>query len=48
MMEEDRYIEMHAAFGRYFRMRIPRFGRDMAFSKECSDLYMVGAGYVNY
>ncbi|VDM73966.1 unnamed protein product [Strongylus vulgaris] len=43
MLEEDRFLEMHAAFGRYFRMRMPRYGRDMAFSLERSDLYLVGA-----
>ena len=42
MLEDDRYLEFHAAFGRYFRMRIPRFGRDMAFCKEASDLFIVG------
>ncbi|KAJ1363570.1 hypothetical protein KIN20_023469 [Parelaphostrongylus tenuis] len=43
LLEEDRFLEMHAAFGRYFRMRIPRFGRDMAYSLERSDLHLVGA-----
>ncbi|KAK6751893.1 hypothetical protein RB195_003361 [Necator americanus] len=43
LLEEDRFLEMHAAFGRYFRMRMPRCGRDMAFSMESSDLYLVGA-----
>ncbi|VDM50071.1 unnamed protein product [Toxocara canis] len=43
LLEEDRYIEMHAAFGRYFRMRIPKFGRDMAFCREASDLFIVGS-----
>ncbi|VDL80082.1 unnamed protein product [Nippostrongylus brasiliensis] len=43
LLQEDRFLEMHAAFGRYFRMRMPRFGRDMAFSFERSDLFLVGA-----
>uniref|UniRef100_A0A0K0DDF2 Nucleolar protein 10 n=1 Tax=Angiostrongylus cantonensis TaxID=6313 RepID=A0A0K0DDF2_ANGCA len=43
LLEEDRFLEMHAAFGRYFRMRMPRFGRDMAYSFERSDLHLVGA-----
>uniref|UniRef100_A0A7I4YPP1 NUC153 domain-containing protein n=2 Tax=Haemonchus contortus TaxID=6289 RepID=A0A7I4YPP1_HAECO len=43
LLQEDRFLEMHAAFGRYFRMRMPRFGRDMAFSIERSDLFLVGA-----
>uniref|UniRef100_A0A915AVI3 Nucleolar protein 10 n=2 Tax=Parascaris univalens TaxID=6257 RepID=A0A915AVI3_PARUN len=44
LLQEDRYLEMHAAFGRYFRMRIPKFGRDMAFCHESSDLFIVGSG----
>ncbi|KAK5969215.1 hypothetical protein GCK32_003493, partial [Trichostrongylus colubriformis] len=43
LLQEDRFLEMHAAFGRYFRMRMPRYGRDMAFSFERSDLFLVGA-----
>ncbi|VDM98407.1 unnamed protein product [Thelazia callipaeda] len=44
LLQEERYLEMHAAYGRYFRMRIPKFGRDMAFCHEVSDLYIVGSG----
>ncbi|KJH50020.1 hypothetical protein DICVIV_03821 [Dictyocaulus viviparus] len=43
LLQEDRFLEIHAAFGRYFRMRMPRYGRDMAYSLEQSDLYLVGA-----
>lgn len=39
----DRYIELHAQYGRYYRMRIPKFGRDMAYYKSSCDLYIVGA-----
>ncbi|KAK0429323.1 hypothetical protein QR680_011319 [Steinernema hermaphroditum] len=44
VLEDDRYLEMHATFGRYFRMRIPKAGRDMAHSREASDLFIVAAG----
>ncbi|EFO25550.2 nucleolar protein 10 [Loa loa] len=44
LLEEERYVEMHVAYGRYFRMRIPKFGHDMAFCHEVSDLYIVGSG----
>ncbi|KAH9380325.1 hypothetical protein HPB48_013384 [Haemaphysalis longicornis] len=27
----DRYVEFHASYGRYHRIRIPKFGRDMAY-----------------
>ncbi|CAD6194183.1 unnamed protein product [Caenorhabditis auriculariae] len=43
ILEQERYIEMHATFGRYFRMRMPCYGRDMAYSTESSDLFLVGA-----
>ncbi|CAO4373839.1 unnamed protein product [Caenorhabditis nigoni] len=42
VLEEERWIEMHAMLGRYFRMRMPCQGRDMALSEESSDLYLVG------
>ncbi|MFH4983376.1 hypothetical protein AB6A40_010085 [Gnathostoma spinigerum] len=44
ILEEDRYLEMHVSYGRFFRMRIPKFGRDMAFCREASDLFIVGSG----
>ncbi|KAI6219314.1 Nucleolar protein 10 [Aphelenchoides fujianensis] len=44
LLEKDRYLEFHARFGRYFRMRIPKFGRDVAFCREASDLFIVGNG----
>ncbi|GLV38829.1 lethal (2) 34Fd [Carabus blaptoides fortunei] len=39
----DRYVEFHAAHGRYYRLRIPRFGRDMQYHYPTCDLYVVGA-----
>ncbi|XP_066258416.1 nucleolar protein 10 [Euwallacea similis] len=39
----DRYIEFHAAYGRYFRLRIPKFGRDMKYHTPSCDLIVVGA-----
>uniref|UniRef100_A0A158R587 Nucleolar protein 10 n=1 Tax=Syphacia muris TaxID=451379 RepID=A0A158R587_9BILA len=48
LLEEDRYVEMHAAFGRYFRLRIPKFGRDMAFCREASDLMIVGSSRAHF
>ncbi|CAB3409799.1 unnamed protein product [Caenorhabditis bovis] len=43
ILEEDRWIEFHAMLGRYHRMRMPCFGRDMALSEESSDLFLVGS-----
>lgn len=39
----DRYIEFHAAHGRYYRLRIPKFGRDMKYHYPTCDLFVVGA-----
>lgn len=35
----DRYVEFHAAYGRYHRVRIPKFGRDMAYMPATCELY---------
>jgi len=38
----DRYVEFHSQAGRYFRIRIPKFGRDLAYLKPTCDLFFVG------
>lgn len=38
----DRFVEIHAAHGRHYRLRIPRFGRDMKYHKPSCDLFIVG------
>ncbi|XP_044014540.1 nucleolar protein 10 [Aphidius gifuensis] len=40
----DRHIEFHAAHGKYHRLRIPRFGRDLAYHNPTCDLFIVGVG----
>jgi len=40
----DRYVEFHSQGGRYYRLRIPVFGRDMAYHQGTADLYFVGSG----
>uniref|UniRef100_A0A1E1XDF1 Putative nucleolar protein n=1 Tax=Amblyomma aureolatum TaxID=187763 RepID=A0A1E1XDF1_9ACAR len=35
----DRYVEFHAGYGRYHRIRIPKFGRDMAYVSAACELY---------
>ncbi|KAI1732694.1 hypothetical protein Ddc_01577 [Ditylenchus destructor] len=42
LLEEERYVELHTTYGRYFRLRVPHFGRDMAFCREISELYIAG------
>ena len=44
LLQCDRYVEFHAQYGRYYRTRIPRFGRDLAYHYPSCDLYLVGAG----
>lgn len=39
----DRYIEFHVSHGRYYRLRIPKFGRDMKYHYPTCDLFVVGA-----
>lgn len=39
----DRNIELHAQYGRHFKIRIPKFGRDMVYQPYSCDLVAVGA-----
>ncbi|XP_017494912.1 PREDICTED: nucleolar protein 10-like, partial [Rhagoletis zephyria] len=43
-LEEERYVELHSQFGFYYKTRIPRFGRDMAYNAVTCDALFVGAG----
>jgi len=40
----NRTIEFHAQYGRYYRTRIPKFGRDLKYHYETCNLYVVGTG----
>lgn len=44
LLQADRYVEFHAQYGKYYRTRMPRFGRDLAYNRETCDLYLVGDG----
>lgn len=44
LLQADRYIEFHAQYGRYYRLRMPKFGRDLAYHKTSCDLFLVGDG----
>ncbi|XP_052125716.1 nucleolar protein 10 [Frankliniella occidentalis] len=39
----DRYVEIHSGPGRYYRLRIPKFGHDMKYHYPSCDLYLVGS-----
>ncbi|XP_042875131.1 nucleolar protein 10-like [Penaeus japonicus] len=43
-LQEERYVEFHSQGGRWFRTRIPKFGRDFAYHYPSCDLYMAAAG----
>ncbi|XP_076683984.1 nucleolar protein 10 lethal (2) 34Fd [Andrena cerasifolii] len=38
----DRSVEFHVAHGKYYRLRVPRFGRDMKYHYPSCDLFVVG------
>jgi ribosome biogenesis protein ENP2 len=42
-MQADRTIDFHAQDGLYYKVKIPRVGRDMACSYTSCDLLIVGA-----
>uniref|UniRef100_A0A0F7Z6T7 Nucleolar protein 10 n=1 Tax=Crotalus adamanteus TaxID=8729 RepID=A0A0F7Z6T7_CROAD len=42
-LHNDRYVEFHSQHGRYYRTRIPKFGRDFSYHYPSCDLYFVGA-----
>jgi ribosome biogenesis protein ENP2 len=44
MLLEDRNIEIHAQYGKHFKVRIPRYGRDLAYHRTSCDLFSVGSG----
>jgi len=43
LLQADRYVEFHAQYGRYYRTRIPKPGRDFLYHPEHSELFFVGA-----
>ncbi|XP_065843371.1 nucleolar protein 10-like [Oscarella lobularis] len=44
ILGSDRSVEFHVQYGRYYKTRIPKFGRDMAYHYPSCDLYVVGTG----
>ncbi|CAL7942770.1 unnamed protein product [Xylocopa violacea] len=38
----DRNVEFHVAYGKYHRLRVPRFGRDIKYHYPTCDLFVVG------
>lgn len=42
-LQDDRFIEFHSAGGRYYRLRIPKYGRDLKYHYDTCDLLIGGA-----
>ncbi|XP_075720001.1 nucleolar protein 10 isoform X1 [Rhinoderma darwinii] len=42
-LHSDRYVELHSQHGFYYKLRIPKFGRDFSYHYPSCDLYFVGA-----
>ncbi|GAB1859529.1 Nucleolar protein 10 [Camponotus japonicus] len=38
----DRHVEFHAAHGKYYRLRVPNFGRDLKYHYPSCDTFIVG------
>ena len=47
-LHNDRYIEFHAQYGKYYKTRIPKFGNDLDYHYSTCDLYFVGIRQVNF
>lgn len=43
-LQNDRYVEFHVQHGRWYRTRLPKYGRDLAYNSSTCDMYFVGAG----
>ena len=43
LLQSDRTIEFHSAYGLHYKTRVPKFGRDMAYHYPTCDLMVVGA-----
>lgn len=42
-LHADRYLEFHVSHGRHYKLRIPKFGRDMSYHEPSCDLFIVGS-----
>lgn len=42
-LQQDRYIEFHNQGGRYFRLRVPKYNRDLVYNDESCDVFIATA-----
>lgn len=43
-LQEDRSIEFHVPGGCHYKLRIPRYGRDLVYDRSSTDLYVPAVG----
>ncbi|KAH6583630.1 hypothetical protein BASA60_001349 [Batrachochytrium salamandrivorans] len=43
LLQSDRTIELHSQFGLHYKMRVPKFGRDLSYHYPSCDLMVVGS-----
>lgn len=43
-LQADRMLAFHAPYGAHYSLRIPKFGRDLAYQKQTCDLYIGASG----
>uniref|UniRef100_A0A7S4M4P8 Nucleolar protein 10 n=1 Tax=Vannella robusta TaxID=1487602 RepID=A0A7S4M4P8_9EUKA len=44
LLQSDRHIEIHAQYGTHYKVRLPKFGRDMIFDRSTAELYTAASG----
>ena len=44
LISQDRNIEIHAQYGKHFKIRTPRVGRDLLFNKPTAELLVASSG----
>lgn len=43
-LQNDRTLSFHAAYGKHYEIRVPQFGRDIAYHWETCDLFVAATG----
>ena len=44
LLQSDRTLEVHARYGRHFRTRIPKFGRDIMYQRHSCEVFVAASG----
>ena len=44
LLQSDRTLEVHAKYGRHFRTRIPKFGRDLMYQRHSCEVFVAASG----